>query len=178
VAGFEAGGVVGVIEKSDLLADERDGSFVETAGQSDGAVFGDAAAGLFAEVILEIFGRCAHTLAVSGIACQRCLLGAAVLAVVVDISQPAIEREVEIVKSLGAHRGKKIAAHGAKKPLDFAFALGLGPGVDQGDAQGGTDLVEVKRAKGGAVVDVEFARQAASQKGLAQSVEVAIEILA
>ncbi len=101
------------------------------------------------------------------------------LAVVVDLSEPAIERDVEIVKTLGAHRGKKVAAHGAKKPLDFAFALGLiGLGVDQGDAQGGTDLVEVKRAKGGAVVDVEFARQAASQKGLAQSVEVAIEILA
>ena len=66
-----------------------------------------------------------------------------------------------------------------KKPLDFAFALGLiGLGVDQGDAQGGTDLVEVKRAKRGAVVDVEFARKPASQKSLAQSVEVTIEILA
>jgi hypothetical protein len=86
IAGFDAGGVVGVIKKSDLLADERDGSFVETAGQGDGAVFGHAAAGLFTEVILEIFGRRAHTLAVSGIAVERGLPSAAVRAVVVDIS--------------------------------------------------------------------------------------------
>ena len=68
IAGFDAGEVVGVIEKSDLLTDESDGSFEETAGQSDGAVFGDAAAGLLAEVVGEIFGRGAHTLAVSGVA--------------------------------------------------------------------------------------------------------------
>jgi len=162
MAGFDAGEVLGVIEQSDLLADERDGSFVQTPRESDGAVFSDAAAGLFAEVILEIFGRRAHTLAVSGIALKRGLPSAAVLAVVVEISDPAIERDIEIVKTLGAHSGEKIAAHGAKKPLDFAFALGLiGLGVDQGDAQGGTDLVEVKRAKRGAVVDVEFARKPA-----------------
>ena len=130
---------MGVIEKSDLLGDERDGSFVQTAGQSDGAVFGDPAAGLFAEVIWEIFGRRAHTLAVSGIACKRGLPGATVFAVVVDISEPAIEREVEIVKTLSAHSGEKVAAQGAKKALDLAFALGLiGPGVDERDAQGGT----------------------------------------
>jgi hypothetical protein len=115
---------------------------------------------------------------VSGIASQR-VCCAAVLSVVVDIAEPAIERDVEIGKSLGAHSGEKIAAHGAKKALDLAFALGLiGPGVNQGDAQGGGDLVEMKGAKGGAVVDIEFARQSASQKGLAQSVEVTIEILA
>jgi hypothetical protein len=43
--------------------------------------------------------------------------------------------------------------HGAEKPLDLTFALGLvGFGVNQGDAQRSGDLLEVKGAKGRAVV--------------------------
>jgi hypothetical protein len=99
MAGFDAGGVMGVIEKSDLLADETDGSFKETALQSHGAVFGHPAAGLLAEVILKILGRSAHALAVAGIAGQRSLAGASMLAVVVELAQPAIESQVKIVES-------------------------------------------------------------------------------
>jgi hypothetical protein len=43
------------------------------------------------------------------------------LSVVVDISEPAIEGEVEIVKTLSAHSGKKIAAHGAEEALMQSF---------------------------------------------------------
>jgi hypothetical protein len=90
------------------------------------------------------------------------LPGATVLAVVVEIAQPAIECGVEIAKSLGINGREKITAHGAEKALDFTFALGLiGLGVDQCDAQRSGDLLEMKGAKGRAVVDVEFARQAA-----------------
>jgi hypothetical protein len=39
-------------------------------------------------------------------------------------------------------------------------------------------VVKVQRAEGRAVVDVEFTRQAAGQKGLAQGIEVSIKVLA
>jgi hypothetical protein len=41
---------------------------------------------------------------------------------VVDISQPGIEGLIEIGKTLSAHTGEKVGAHGAKKALDLAFA--------------------------------------------------------
>ena len=150
---------MGMIEKRDLLTDQRDGRFKEASGHGDTAVFGDAAAGLLTEVIGKIFGGSAHTLAVGGVAFKRCLSGASMLAVVIDIAQPAIESQVKIVQSFSAHAREEIAAYGAEEPFDLTFTLGLiGFGVDQCDAQRSGDLVEMKRTKRRAVIDIELAR--------------------
>ncbi len=54
--GFNASGIVEVVEQGDLLADECHGSLVEAAIESNGTVFGHPAADLFTEVIFKIFG--------------------------------------------------------------------------------------------------------------------------
>ena len=68
-----------------------------------------------------------------------------------------IEGLVQIVQGAAPEAGEEIRADGFKPAFDFSVSLGLvGPGMDQGDAQGGGDLLQVMGAKGGAVVHVEF----------------------
>jgi len=73
--GFDAGGVMVVVEKRDLLADRFDGGFVETAVESDGAVAGDAADSAFAEVVVEVLGGFAEQVDVAQIADHGGLAG-------------------------------------------------------------------------------------------------------
>ena len=54
--GFNASGVVEVVEHGDLLADEGHGSLVEATIEGHGTVFSHPAADLFTEVIFEVFG--------------------------------------------------------------------------------------------------------------------------
>ena len=90
----------------------------------------------------------------------------------VDVSEPEIKGLVQIGQGASTEAGEEITPDGFKPALDFAFSLGfIGPGMDQGDAQGGGDLLQVMGAKGAAVIDVEFAGQPASGQGLLQGLE-------
>jgi len=82
------------------------------------------------------------------------------LAVVLG-AQPVGKLLIECIDVRTAgNRRQKLLTYAPEKPLDFSFALGLiGPGVHQGDAQRGRDMLKVPGAIRRPVVHVQLARK-------------------
>ncbi len=84
----------------------------------------------------------------------------------IDISQPEFHGLGERGQIAAGKTGQEVGADGFEKSFNLAFALGfIGPGVDQGHAQGGADLLQMLGAKGRAIVGIELAGQAAGREG-------------
>ena len=168
-----AGGIVGIVDNLDLLADEAVGGLVETAFEAHGAVAGDAALGLHAHQAVEVLGRRADALGVVEETLERrAPTEPAVGALVILALEPGPEDAVqgrEVGEVVVGRMGQKGRADVAEKPFNFTASPGLaGAGMDEGDPQGGTDYLEMLVAIQGAVVAVKPPRNAAALEGLFQ----------
>jgi len=75
----------------------------------------------------------------------------------VDVVEPQIEGLVKIVKALARKANKKVPAYGSEEAFNFATPLGLvGPGVYQGDAQRGRNVLEMLGSIGSAVIYIQL----------------------
>jgi len=95
-------GVLFVVKDKHLFPDQGDGSLIEFAVQSNGAVFSHGASCAFSEVILEIFGGGSEAMHLSGEALKRALAGGGVFALVVEIVKPQIKGFIEIMQGLSS----------------------------------------------------------------------------
>jgi hypothetical protein len=95
-------GILFMVKDKDLFPDQGDGSLVEFAVQSKGAVFSHCASCALAEVILEIFGGGSEAMHLSGKALKRALAGGGMFALVVEIVEPKIKGFIEIVQGLSS----------------------------------------------------------------------------
>ena len=132
----------------------------EFAVEADGAVLGDPSPGGLAKEVPQIFGSQPQAFQARSEALERGLPGGAVFTMVIEIPEPVLEGLVQVVQGAAPEAGEEIPPDGFKPAFDFTFSLGfVGPGMDQGDAQGGGDLLQVMRTEGAAIVDVQLARQ-------------------
>ena len=169
-------GVMLVIKQGDLLSDQGRRGLIELAIQGNGAVGGHSSSGSFAEVILQVIGGRPDALHFFGKAPHGRLAYAAVFALVIDIGYPEFHGLVDLIQGFAHKSGQKLHPDRAEKSFDLSPPLGLvGFGVDQGDAQRGAYLLKMARSDGRAVVHVEFSGQPPFQKGLPQSVQVAVQ---
>ena len=116
---------MGMVEEDDLPADERDGSFEDGAVEGHGAVFGHPAAGLAAEVVLQVEGRLTQALDAGGEAAQGWLAGAPMDAGVVGFRDPHGQGGVEVVEGFRCEGGQELLANGAEPSFHLAPSLGL-----------------------------------------------------
>jgi len=99
-ASLDASGIMVVVEERDLLTDEAHRGLVESAIEGDGAVLGHTAFGGCTEVIFEVFWGGPDTVHVVGEAFEGACTGGGVGALVVDVADPALEAQVEIMEGV------------------------------------------------------------------------------
>ncbi len=92
---------------------------------------------------------------------------------VIDLGQPQLQGLVEVPQAVAFEAGQELAAHGPEEALDFAATLGgVRLGVDEGNTQLRADMLQLPAAEGGAVVDIQLARQPAPRQGLLEGLHV------
>jgi hypothetical protein len=97
-ASLDASGIMVVIEERDLLTDKTHWGLVEPAIEGDGAVLGHAAFGGCTEVIFEVFWGGTDAVHMVGEAFEGACTCGGVGALVVDVADPALKAQVEIMK--------------------------------------------------------------------------------
>ena len=92
--------------------------------------------------------------------------------------QPWLPGGIEGIQGhLGGQGRQKLHANGAKKSFYFSFSLRLiSLGVDQGDGQLRAGMLEMAAAIRRAVIDIEFARQAAFEQGLLEGIQKSVQV--
>src|SRR3546814_19072610 len=94
----------------------------------------------------------------------------AVRGTVIDLFQPGPQPGIEVVQAVdlgGVQFAEELVAAGAMPAFELAFALGgIGPAIDELNAQAHADTLHGLGTVGGAVIDAPFAAHAALAQGL------------
>src|SRR3546814_5779372 len=93
---------------------------------------------------------------------------------VIDLFQPGPQPGIEVVQPVdlgGVQFAEELVAAGAMPAFELAFALGgIGPAIDERNAQAHADTLQGLGTVGGAVIDDQFAAHAALEQGLFEQV--------